>query len=281
MPENWLLDDKTEGLRRTQQKLAETISHLRPKLISKLSTPEKSQKNVLGFISERTKAWKSRALGLPLSPDIVDMDTTTEDIKTTNNAALSSDEEALSWSGSSTSDLNDRVQDFSGEPSHQQEELEMNADSPALSSIVNVILECFEFKEHSTFLKRNLASMLLSRQLGGDAEQVLKEGLKNILRDDALEQFMIWLSENDSRSLNAWLYTKDDVKSAKQSRIELRNKLVCFYNIFSDFVGFDATNTGLFRLFEMIQNETLNKHLLYTLFDAFLALCDEHYLKEL
>jgi hypothetical protein len=97
----------------------------------------------------------------------------------------------------------------------------------------------------------------------------MKDIINQLFRDESLIQNLETLTSKNGALLNELLEPLRPVDPINESsaRIDLRNKLSCFINIFSTIIGVQAAHVGIDRIFDLFQSEILNQHLLFTLCD--------------
>ena len=162
-----------------------------------------------------------------------------------------------------------------------------------------LLMDIFEFKEQKNFwLRRNTSSMLLMDCFGitDSLEHKLSMWLSSFLKDDFLssliedyfmEMFPSALdstNSNDTQSqgipgylkllqMDASLLNNSTMTNREGSRQKAKSKLLAAWpDVFNHHLGNEATSDGLTLIFEMMQNATMNKHLLYSIFDSILAI---------
>ncbi|KAI8907340.1 hypothetical protein EDD86DRAFT_209350 [Gorgonomyces haynaldii] len=246
-----------DEVKKTQRKLAETISNLKPK-------PFKMRE----FLHEKRRSWRQKKMG---SDDEKQKESSSEDQIWSDSSDLDKNSD---YSDEKVSDI-DKLSDvekmsdserLSDNESHGVEIAPVGSVTLSLlTSFLDLLLECFDFKEQSQYLRYNAATELVSSVTGfkDDLEQDCKILLKFMMRDETIIEFLEHL-EGPSIHLLEHFVANDP----KYTKMELKSKLVTFASMVSSVLGQETATTGINRLFEMMQHRTLNRHVLFTILDA-------------
>lgn len=148
-----------------------------------------------------------------------------------------------------------------------------SADSEGLTSftapIANLLVEVFDLKDKSSWLRRQAIIIILQQVLGGTIERKFREAITLSLAGDALLPHIEMLSDllypdgklrasTPPRSLEEKLQTRE---SAYRKLTHLMP------DIAASFIGRSNARSGARRIFSVMQNRRLNQHLVYTLLD--------------
>ncbi|TPX63986.1 hypothetical protein SpCBS45565_g06233 [Spizellomyces sp. 'palustris'] len=162
-------------------------------------------------------------------------------------------------------------------------------DIPAHVSLLGeplcfLLMEVYEFREQNPWLRRSAAAMLIKQSLGG--RDSLDSQLSAMLRDTSSDESIIgWLSAFRKRLRSAGESGQGPVfqalfekvshqaeEDAAATRGEAKEKLISVWPAaFARVLGAEASVQGTSRLFDLLQNATLNKHLAYSLLDGLIT----------
>jgi hypothetical protein len=169
------------------------------------------------------------------------------------------------------SDYNDDIDDDGG--SSQDEDIyedESNAcikgAGPLVESFTKLLTQIFDFKEQDGWLQENASLYLLDGILAskGIPEKHLKDQIMDLISEENLSKFIRKCKDTISLSPST---------TPAAIKIETKIKLItAFSEIFSRKLGTEVTARNLTMFLEMLQSETLNKHILYTQLDSFVEL---------
>lgn len=153
--------------------------------------------------------------------------------------------------------------------------------------LMNLILELFEMKERSSYLRRQAVLLILQQILGGTIERygaIL--GVARVLTEVGhfrkVTENILWLVKEDmvawyvSRFISTWWpggelvmsWPPRSMEQREQTKKQAKSKLLAALpDAFMSMIGHENTRRGGVRLFDAFQSPLLNKHLMYTLFD--------------
>lgn len=248
--------DKTQA--KLERGFAKTISQITPKLkTARIGRRTSMMPNILKRVGKKDL-------------DNNDYDDKSDDEQLNEEKALeqkfitSSDDE-ISWSGESSENEDDNVEVKLEVIVADTDQNSFSTNDIVLKAIIGLMLEVFDFKEHSQYLRVNAASMVLSKCCGRDLESLSKELMARAVDDDTLIKLVELYSMEFGKSVNR------EPAAVASTRIELRYKVGCFANLFSDLLSIETSQAGIVRLFEFFQNEVLIQNLIFRLLDFTLA----------
>lgn len=229
--------DAPSSLKFTQAKLTETLSRLGVKKGAE-NTPSK----MLAFLGDMKRKSLDEELDFKEDED--------------EEAGESSEEE----------DVDDEVQNP-----------RLKGSGALLESFTKILTQIFDFKEQNSWLLENASLYLLDCFMGskGNPETAVKESIMNLISEENLARFL-------RRFKDFLLGTFSAVSSATPSpkqqvpvslKIDTKIKvLTAFSEVFAKKLGSEVTIRNLTLFLEMLQNETLNKHIIYTQLDSLIEL---------
>jgi sorting nexin-25 len=258
---NYILKSYDGAIRRTQKKLALKISQFRRK-----RSPQKN-----GIIrpdgeKNRNLVWMRKA---PQSP--------AEETQSSAFMPIHNNHEYLSSDSQDSSD-----EDFlsvSSEESYLVTKLQQNntytlldddlahstSESLIITGICDIMIAVFDFRVKAQYLKRNLGKMLLAKLCGYEVEGYFANILRQAVKNENLANAVSYLSERNP--FPEWLVEAE--VSAKKS-YELKKKLATVLTpSFSGIIGKQSSQAGIVAVYELLQSQTLLKHLIYSLIDSF------------
>lgn len=174
-----------DSFKRTQQKLRSTISSLKPKVKTQ-SVKDGGKKTVKEYFNEKKKVWTMRK-GLYVPGERCNVNFG-EDPKKTGTELLSvpldeeqiyntdaSSESEIHWSDSSIDqqmeESNPAQQKVDFDDSNLSDTIPLvNTDVPMLNSVINLLLQAFQFKQQSLYLRQNAAKFSLEQLFGTELE---------------------------------------------------------------------------------------------------------------
>eukprot|EP00160_Parvularia_atlantis_P000929 Unigene10756_Nuclearia_a/m.32868 Unigene10756_Nuclearia_a/g.32868 ORF Unigene10756_Nuclearia_a/g.32868 Unigene10756_Nuclearia_a/m.32868 type:complete len:162 (-) Unigene10756_Nuclearia_a:397-882(-) len=127
--------------------------------------------------------------------------------------------------------------------------------------LCNLMIEMFEMKERSSYLRRQAVLLILQQILGGTIERKVVELINWYVKEEQLlgyfDRFLHSMWPNDQLAPTPPTRTLEQRETTKrQARAKL---LAVLTDMFSGMVGGDNTRRGGIRLFEAFQSPRLNK----------------------
>lgn len=146
--------------------------------------------------------------------------------------------------------------------------------------ISNFLIEIFELNDQNQWLRKQGIVIVLQQILGGTIERKFKESISELLEDEQLSQIItnleqsIWLpdgEDDEGRSQLGELRPKPAPRSIEEKIITCdgayRKLSVIIPDYAASILGRSNARMATRRLFSMLQNRRLNKHLIYTILD--------------
>ncbi|KAJ3322854.1 Intermediate filament protein [Boothiomyces sp. JEL0866] len=263
-------DPEQPAMKKTQQKWAKTISTL-----TTMKIPEQASLKMKSFLESA----KKRSSGNRDSP-AADLDynpvTVSPATDSATTAAFSSPSGMVSSplvqeEIVSASDDDQSIESRNDFEDHNHDHLETLPTNALLQASLNLLMQIFQFKDQPQWLKENTATMILQQFFTdqGPLETKLHRLLKSQISDENLCRLVKRFKEITTTPEN---FTQN-ITSSQSLRIETKQKfLASFANIFSRSLGAESSYHGVSKLLDLFQNETLNKHLIFTLLDSSLHL---------
>ncbi|KAI9091852.1 hypothetical protein DFS34DRAFT_634331 [Phlyctochytrium arcticum] len=189
----------------------------------------------------------------------------------------SSDEATDSSGDEIWADAQDSAMGHFGEPEGGHNSAEAVADP-----LIGLLLEVFEFKEQSLFSKRTAAGAIAKELLGGrgSLDSQLSDFMSAYVQPSNVTYRLFSLLDHikglkpGSGAFSSWSVQNQEgaAQTGKRELREaaLRNVVAAWPDVFSRILGEQATGEGIREVFNMLQDETLNKSFLYGLLDALL-----------
>ena len=228
--------DTPSSLKFTQAKLTETLSRLGVKKGTE-NTPSK----MLAFLGDMKRKSLDEELDFKEDED--------------EEAGESSEEE----------DVDDEVQNPC-----------LKGSGAMLESFTKLLTQIFDFKEQNSWLLENASLYLLDCFMGskGNPETAVKESIMNLISEENLARF---LRRFKDFLLNNFTTTSTTPSPKQQVPVSLKidtkiKVLTAFSEVFAKKLGSEVTIRNLTLFLEMLQNETLNKHIIYTQLDSLIEL---------
>ncbi|KAJ3313238.1 Intermediate filament protein [Boothiomyces sp. JEL0838] len=264
-------DPEQPTMKKTQQKWAKTISTL-----TTMKIPEQASLKMKSFLESAKKRSSgnrdSQAADLDYNPVTVspatDSATTgafsspggivTSPLAHEEVVSASDDEQSLE----SRNDFEDHINDH----------LETLPTNALLQASLNLLMQIFQFKDQPQWLKENTATMILQQYFTdqGPLEVKLHRLLKSQISDENLCRLIKRFKEITT---SPELLLQSNISSSQSLRIETKQKfLASFAGIFTRPLGGESSYHGVSKMLDLLQNETLNKHLIFTLLDSSLHL---------
>ncbi|KAI8813997.1 hypothetical protein BJ742DRAFT_849286 [Cladochytrium replicatum] len=186
-----------------------------------------------------------------------------------------------------TSDDGEGWDDSSSEHEFDEDDMMQSNMSPLIEPLCSILMEVYEFKEQSFWLRRN-AAVLLLRQWLGSRETLggtIAAFLKKYVTEDRLNMYIglfgerigkatPWDNASTGRERRSFAQIFSDYGSRTSAekvatRAEARSRIVsAIPEVFGRMLGVEAATKGTERLFDVFQSEILNRHLIYTIIDA-------------
>jgi hypothetical protein len=289
-----------DSLKKTQQKFVKTVSMLAPKIkprdgkrfhVKEYFDEKKWKKTKMPYSDTELEAdeisdYRSRIEpnGKPLGdPDLLMEYDETKELSPVENLTTSgsemSDELAVCSDSSFEENREEMLEtpftaDGGGDLDPQQ--TQAMTDNPILNSLIQLLLQSFDFKQKSSYLRQSAAIMALASVVDVQLESYLsltfrsiKDGIKQFFRDEYIAHQLERLTYKNGELLQELLGSLKarDAGQILATRIEIKGKLSCFVNIFSDTLGIESSHGGFTRIYEMLQSESLNQHLVFSLCD--------------
>ncbi|KAJ3304517.1 Intermediate filament protein [Kappamyces sp. JEL0829] len=232
-PEDQPLFANSHGLKLTQAKLAETLTRF----------GVKKNGPVMAFLDGKKKAYS-------------------EDNLVRDSHEYDSD------------DMGSSDYAFSDEQNHERDldNPKITVDSPLCHSFSKILLQLFDFRVQHPWLKENAAMILLDQFMGskGEPDVLIQQWNQHFISEDNLVRFLKRYKES---LLHPSLLKETVTLHPTSLRIDTKIKTqAAFTSVFSKKLGLETTTRNLVFLVEMMQNETLNRHVLFTQLDASLDL---------
>ncbi|KAJ3275847.1 Intermediate filament protein [Terramyces sp. JEL0728] len=261
-------DPDQPAMKKTQQKWAKTISTL-----TTMKIPEQASLKMKSFLESAKKRSsgnrESPAVDLDYNPVTVSPATDS----TTTGGIVSSPlvQEEIASASDDDQSLESR-NDFEENFHDHLDALPTNA---LLQASLNLLMQIFQFNDQPQWLKENTATMILQHHFAeqGPLETKLHRLIKSQIADENLCRLMKRFKEIIS---NPEHLGSTNMASSQSLRIETKQKyLASFSSMFSlrldlfvRSLGLESSYHGISKLLDLFQNETLNKHLVFTLLDS-------------
>ncbi|KAI8897883.1 hypothetical protein BC833DRAFT_620829 [Globomyces pollinis-pini] len=260
--------DSSSSIKRTQQKLAKTFISIKDQaLTSKMKS----------FIDGSKRALRNQAANHHSSTE--QLSDVKAKSKSLNTLAINAEDDNESIPSEDESFYDDyRIFEPVEDVINDQDHGLVRTTGPLSQACIQCVLELFQFKESQPWLRQNAASMLLYQYLHSKMplEAALSQVARSFLTDENLFRF---LKRYKEFIINPSLINEIKPNTSKtQIRIELKQKVLPVFNrkfliislpdVFVRFLGAESCFEGATLLIEMLQSETFNKHLLFTLIDT-------------
>ncbi|KAJ3042366.1 Sorting nexin-14 [Rhizophlyctis rosea] len=250
------------------------------------SPAESPTTSSFGFSS--TKQPHTPSSSLPRTPH---RDSTTSTSTATRSISPVPSISSISSSSSSSPSFDDdesptRMSMSSGVGGEDDFMMESQGASLLADPLFAVLIECWDFKEQSFWLRWGAAGMLVGETFGWreGIDSRLATVLRMLVSDDAimyrLQQAVEKLQKggegggSNGGGGGGFLqeYVPRPVSVQTATRTEAKAKLLNSWpEAFARILGPESANEGTARLFDMVQNATLNKHFVYSVVDAVVA----------
>jgi len=139
--------------------------------------------------------------------------------------------------------------------------------------LCNLIIELFEMKERSSFLRRQAVLLILQQILGGTIERKVTENIEWLVSEEMIVYYIDRFLQSwwpEGKLADNWPQRTVEQKE-EMKKMAKQNLVTVLPEFFSSMIGSENSRRGGVRLFDAFQSILLNKHLMYTLFDEFVG----------
>jgi sorting nexin-25 len=141
----------------------------------------------------------------------------------------------------------------------------------ATSVITDLCLELFELKEKNNWLRRQAVVLFLQQLFGDTVERKSIEAINSLFSSENT----LYMLENIKNTYwingtfqTVWPERTEDSKTKTYQSVSVKIRYLA--RQLSGFLGKQNAANGTMKLLHIFQNQRLNRHLLYTIFDELL-----------